>query len=236
MQLKSRNISEQAYHHIRESLLRSGAYVGQKIPHQDLGQKLGISHTPLREALFRLVAEGLLEHKNYKGFYVPAITIDEARELYETREVIEPFLVEKTARLMNDALAKKFNNLLKTYKALMTEHYNRKRNLTDKKFHLEIAHTAGNKILSQVLNQLYDKLIFKSPVERISQTRVEEAVQEHYRILELLIAGDGKAAAKEMKQHIQKQREYVINNILNKQNGMPSLNPLFPKKKAKSRA
>ena len=232
MQLKSRNISQQAYRHIRESLLISGAYVGQKIPHQELGQKLGISHTPLREALFRLVAEGLLEHQNYKGFYVPAITIEEARELYETREVIEPFLVIKTAKQMDDALIKKFKKILNTYKELMSVHYNRKRILTDKKFHIEIANAAGNKILTQVLNQLYDKLIFKSPVERISQSRVEEAVQEHYDILDLLITKNGKTAAKKMQEHIRKQREYVINNILNKQDGMPPLNPLFSKKKS----
>lgn len=232
MQLKSRNISEQAYQHIRESLLKSGAYVGQKIPHQELGQKLGISHTPLREALFRLVAEGLLEHQNYKGFYVPAITIEEASELYETREVIEPFLIKKAAQLMNDALAKKFKNILKTYKELMNVHYSRKRILTDKKFHLEIAHAAGNKILTQVLNQLYDKLIFKSPVERISPSRVEAAVQEHYDILDLLIAKDGDTAGEKMQRHIRKQREYVINNILNKQDGMSPLNPLFSKKKS----
>ena len=226
MQLKSRNISEQAYHHIRESLLKSGAYVGQKIPHQELGQKLGISHTPLREALFRLVAEGLLEHQTYKGFYVPAITIEEANELYETREIIEPFLVEKTAKQMDDALAKKFANIVKKYKELMTVHYNRKRILTDKKFHVEIANSAGNNILSQVLNQLYDKLIFKSPVERISQSRVKEAVQENYDILELMIDKKGKRAGKKMKQHIRKQREYVIKNILNKENEIQPLSSL----------
>lgn len=235
MKLKSRNISEQAYRHIRESLLKSGAYVGQKIPHRDLGQKLGISHTPLREALFRLVAEDLLEHHNYKGFYVPAISIKEVRELYETREIIEPFLVEKAAKQMNDVLARKFESILKRYKELMTVHYSRKRILTDKKFHLEIAHTAGNKILSQVLNQLYDKLIFKSPVEKISQSRVKEAVQEHYTILELLIAREGKTAGKKMKRHIRKQRDYVLNNILNKEDGIPPLKAVFSKKKTKQK-
>ena len=66
--IKTKNISEQAYLHIRETLLNSDVYVGQKILHNELGHKLGISHTPLREAMFRLAAEGLLEHENYKGF------------------------------------------------------------------------------------------------------------------------------------------------------------------------
>jgi hypothetical protein len=56
--------------------------------------------------------------------------------------------------------------------------------------------------------------------------------QEHHNILELLIAKEGKTAAKQMQQHIRKQREYVINNILNKQDGMPQLNPLVIKKKS----
>ncbi|MBW2409859.1 MAG: GntR family transcriptional regulator, partial [Deltaproteobacteria bacterium] len=70
---KQRNISEQAYQHIRETLLSSDIYVGQKISHQEIGQKLGISNTPLREALFRLAAEGLLDYQNYKGFSITAI-------------------------------------------------------------------------------------------------------------------------------------------------------------------
>jgi hypothetical protein len=66
---KTKNISEKAYLHLRENL--------------------GISHTPLREALFRLTAEGLLTHQTYKGFSIPPITLVEARELYETRELIQ---------------------------------------------------------------------------------------------------------------------------------------------------
>ncbi len=70
---KTKNISNKAYIHIRETLLNSGVYVGQKILHQELGQKLGISHTPLREALFRLAAEGLLTHENYKALVQKAV-------------------------------------------------------------------------------------------------------------------------------------------------------------------
>ena len=227
MPIKNKNISEKAYKHLRESMLLSGVYVGQKIPHQELGQKLGISHTPLREALFRLVAEGLLTHENYKGFSVPAITVGEAEDIYEAREVIEPYLAQKAAKTITPATIEKIQNILKKYKELMSEPYKRKRILTDKTFHLAIAGLAGNATLFNVLNQIYDKLIFKSPVERIALSRIEEAIQEHHEILDMLKAKDGNKVATRMRRHIRKQRDYVINNIINKENGAPPLNPLF---------
>jgi len=226
MPIKSKNISEQAYLHIRDSLLKSGVYVGQKISHQELGQRLGISHTPLREALFRLSAEGLLRHENYKGFSVAAITLKEAQEIYEAREIIEPYLAQRASSQMTPAKAKAFRSIIAAYKQLMLEPYHRKRILTDKKFHLEIAKMAGNNTLTQMLNQMYDKLIFKSPVEKISSKRSKEAIKEHTEILKTLEKKDGKKAARIMRDHVRGQRDYVIQSIIAKQNNSRAINPL----------
>ena len=231
MPAKNMNISEQAYHHIRESLLISGAYVGQKISHQELGQKLGISHTPLREALFRLSAEGLLQHQNYRGFSVPAITLEEAQEIYEAREIIEPYLARRAASQMTPAKAKAFRKIIEAYKQLVSEPYHRKRILTDKKFHLEIAKMAGNNTLTRMLNQMYDKLIFKSPIEQISQQRGQEAIKEHTEILKVLETGDGKKASTIMRKHVRAQCDYVIKNIITKQNNSPMLNRIILNKR-----
>ena len=118
---KTKNISNKAYTHIRETLLNSDVYVGQKILHHELGQKLGISHTPLREALFRLAAEGLLTHENYKGFSVPAIRLDEAMDIYETRELIEPHLARKAASKMTKSIAADFFEIIDQYKQYFSE-------------------------------------------------------------------------------------------------------------------
>lgn len=226
MDKKKQNISAQAYIHIRETLLNSGVYVGQKIAHQELGQKLGISHTPLREALFRLSAEGLLSHENNKGFSIPAITLEEADEIYEVREIIEPYLVEKASQKMTPTKIKELGKILDSYGKLMDEPYHRKRILSNKNFHLAIAKLVGNETLTQLLNQMYDKLIFKSPVEHISQERCKDAIMEHAEILEMLKLKDGKKAAKKMREHVHLQRIYVIQNILAKQKNTPTILPL----------
>jgi len=67
---------------------------------------------------------------------------------------------------------------------------------------------------------------FKSPIEQISLDRVKKAIKEHSEILKKLEAKDGKRAGELMRNHIQKQREYVLTNLMNKQNGIPPLTPL----------
>lgn len=211
--IKTKNISEQAYLHIRETLLHSDVYVGQKILHNDLGHKLGISHTPLREAMFRLAAEGLLEHENYKGFSISAITLDEAREIYETREVIEPPMTAKAAGAMTPEKSVAFKKILEQYKRLLAEPYDRRRLLIDKKLHMQIAKLAGNKILVQTLNLICDKLIFKSLFEKISPERGQKIVDEHSQILRALDKKDGQKAAELMQKHLLEQKQYVLKNI-----------------------
>ncbi|MBW2443299.1 MAG: GntR family transcriptional regulator [Deltaproteobacteria bacterium] len=211
--IKTKNISEQAYLHIRETLLHSDVYVGQKILHNDLGHKLGISHTPLREAMFRLAAEGLLEHENYKGFSISAISLDEAREIYETREVIEPPMAAKAAGAMTPEKSVAFKKILEQYRRLLAEPYDRRRLLIDKKLHMQIAKLAGNKILVQTLNLICDKLIFKSLFEKISPERGQKIVDEHSQILRALDKKDGQKAAELMQKHLLEQKQYVLKNI-----------------------
>lgn len=193
--------------------MHSDVYVGQKILHNDLGHKLGISHTPLREAMFRLAAEGLLEHENYKGFSISAITLDEAREIYETREVIEPPMAAKAAGAMTPEKSVAFKKILEQYRRLLAEPYNRRRLLIDKKLHMQIAKLAGNKILVQTLNLICDKLIFKSLFEKISPERGQKIVDEHSQILRALDKKDGQKAAELMQKHLLEQKQYVLKNI-----------------------
>ncbi len=82
-----------------------------------------------------------------------------------------------------------------------------------------------------MLNQMYDKLIFKSPIEQISQKRGKEAIKEHTEILKTLESRDGKKASRIMRKHIRAQRDYVIRNIVAKQNNSPMLSRLAKNKK-----
>ncbi len=215
------DFSEAAYFHIREFLLNNEYYPGQKIPHIELGKKLGISLTPLREAFIRLSAEGLLIHQSQKGFFIPEIRLKEAKELYEVRLLIEPYMIKKATELIVEDHLKSFHEILKEhiklvqepYTRLVQEPYTRLRLLVDKKFHMEIARLANNERLAKILDQVYDQIIIKRRIEHLSSTRGKMAYEEHLDILNVLETKDAKKASQLMREHIEKGSRFVIEEI-----------------------
>ena len=92
-----RNLTEEAYQQIKGFILRSEIYPRQKIIIEDLSKQMGISRTPIREAMSRLVKEGYVNQIWNRGFFVKEITVEEVEELYGAREALEPYLAEQAA-------------------------------------------------------------------------------------------------------------------------------------------
>lgn len=215
--------------------MNSEVYPGQKIPHFELGKRLGISQTPLREALFRLSAEGFLTHHNQRGFFIPEISLQEAKELYEAIGLIEPYLVERaTVSLPNSQLAG-LRGILKEYKNLVQGPYTHKRLLADKRFHMEIVRYGNNESLTQILERIYDRAIIKRRVGPLSSTRGPMAYREHLEVLKALEARDAKKARRLMAIHIRNGSYFVISDIERRQNkelaALPRINSSAKRRK-----
>ena len=106
------------YSRIKNFLLNSDIYPGQKIPQMEICKKMGISFSPLREAFIKLTTEGLLIHKNQRGFFVPQIGYEETREFYDCRILIEPYLVKEAAKLMTEEKLESIRNINNRYKRI----------------------------------------------------------------------------------------------------------------------
>jgi DNA-binding GntR family transcriptional regulator len=92
------SLAGQAYDHIRTRLI-SGAWPPRaRLVTRRIATELGVSLNPVREALGRLAAEGLVEHVPGAGSFVPSLEPQEVGELYEYREAVEPFAARKAAR------------------------------------------------------------------------------------------------------------------------------------------
>jgi len=92
---RTENLSAQVYSQIKNLILCNEILPGQKLHHQELSERLGVSRTPVREALTRLVQEGYVSLLPNRGFTCKEIRLQEANELYELREALEAFIVEK---------------------------------------------------------------------------------------------------------------------------------------------
>lgn len=210
---------ETIYSRIKNYLLDCDIYPGQKIPQVEICEKIGISFSPLREAFFRLAAEGLLIHKNQRGFFVPQIGYEEAREFYDSRILIEPYLVKEAAKFVTEKKLVLLRTIQNNYNKMAPEPYSRSRLLVDKSFHLEILEMGGNQKLAQIVDGIFNSLIVRRTIVHLSPERPHRAYEEHSAILEALAKGDGKKASQLMKNHIHTIRKFVLNDLRNRQNG-----------------
>jgi len=88
-----------AYKEVRKLLLGGEVQPGQRLSHRSLAKDLGLSRSPVREALLQLEAEGLIEHRPQSGVYLREVSPQELEELYAMRELIEPYAAERAAVL-----------------------------------------------------------------------------------------------------------------------------------------
>jgi DNA-binding GntR family transcriptional regulator len=88
---------------LRRALLTGGIPAGTRLVQDDIAAQLGVSNTPVREAIRQLAAEGLVRFVRYKGAVVHKPTLAEIQELYELRLLLEPVAIGKAAERMSDA-------------------------------------------------------------------------------------------------------------------------------------
>jgi len=96
--ITTETLQEKVYIAIRDSIMRNDSLPGQLLSIDKLSQQLGVSPTPVREALTRLISDGLVERTPNKTARVPKIREDDVHQSYEVRQLIEPYVTAVAAR------------------------------------------------------------------------------------------------------------------------------------------
>lgn len=148
--------NDYAYTEIRRRILLGELAAGTAIPQAVIAAELGLSTTPLREAIRRLSAEGLVEVTAHRDARVTPVTVEEARHLYEVREHLDPLATRLAAQRRTDSEVVEIERRLE---ALSPLHATSDLDglLAHRAFHRAIYHAGHNPILSTTLDQLWDK-------------------------------------------------------------------------------
>ena len=218
-------LTHRAYQHIQAEILSGRFSAGTLISEAQIAEQLGISRTPVGEAIRTLASEGWVEQQPRRGTVVRSFSRREIIELYELREALETFAAGKAAVLTSDSILARLEcycnemrslaELLATSGASMLEDVPLKRFLAaDMAFHLLIVRTAGNARIMKLVQQTRTiSRLFRMRRQRHSQMVVERAFEFHRRITEALRAGDGTAAALAMADHIQTSRRQTLDEL-----------------------
>jgi DNA-binding GntR family transcriptional regulator len=196
--------AEVAYGLVREQILRGDLAPGGVIQQGQLARDLGISTTPLREALRRLMSDGLVELDAHRDARVTALTAEEARDLVELRRSLDPLAAGLAAERRTRAD-------LETIRATAAEltplrgRPNAEELGTHRRFHHAIYSASQNDLLVQTLDGLWDKADryrrLALTVDR-SQADLDRTEAEHQALVDAIAAGDAETAATVMRGHV----------------------------------
>jgi len=212
------NLSTRVYNQIKHLILSNEIMPGQKLYHQQLSERLGVSRTPVREALTRLVQEGYVSFLPKRGFTCKEIRLQEAEELYELREALEAFAVEKAIENLTDADVDQLRSKMNAYGRDVTNRFTRERLVFDQDVHLAIARLSGNETLQNMLSHIFERIVLKRRTDCIyDSTRGTTAHQEHLRLLAAMEKRDTAEAVVVVRGHIQAGKKNVIADLRQRQ-------------------
>jgi DNA-binding GntR family transcriptional regulator len=201
--------AERVYDHIKRGVLDRSYEGGTLLTEGHLAEAVGVSRTPVREALLRLEVEGLIKLYPKKGALVLAVSAQEIADVVETRLLVEEFAVRKAVPASPRLLARLEELLAEQQRRALAGDLAEVA-VTDRCFHAEIVRNAGNQILSRLYDQMRDRqLRMGVAVMEAHPDRVALNITEHAELLDAIRAGDADTAAACVRRHVSRVRVLV---------------------------
>jgi DNA-binding GntR family transcriptional regulator len=207
--LQKKSLKDEVFEYLHRRIVAGKYSPGEWLRQEELSILLGVSQTPVREALDRLVSVGLAERVPYRGVRVAELNQDEILEAYVLRTILESAAVHMAAEAISAGqLAALFEILAQTRQLVSLDDMSRHRQL-NKAFHLSIVQASGNSLLNKLYEMasnlfpdwmLYEYM-FRHP--ELLQASLEIEYQEHRTIVEAIAAHDAGQAVAAALQHIQ---------------------------------
>jgi DNA-binding GntR family transcriptional regulator len=208
--LRRRRLVDDATQSLREAILDGRLAGGARLRQTELAERLGISRTPIREALTRLGHEGLIELLPRGGVRVLLLNADEALELYDLREALDGLAARLAAARADAAALSRLERSLARMADCVDRgdptHWFR----AHVAFHEEIVRSAGNRPLGRVASVVLLSIRQFHPLLLKTARRLEDAYREHRGIFEAIAARDGEAAERLARAHIKNAKMIVL--------------------------
>ena len=206
----SLSLKDKAYGIIKDKIIRCEYLPGQILVEAEIIAAVGASRTPIREALNKLEQERLVRIMPKRGVFVSEITVSTVYDVYDVRELVEPYFIEEYGHLVP---RKQIDLLYADLHALEGEESGPIEQIYsfDNNLHQILASYCSNTYLQVMMEQIYgqnDRMRILSG--RDSGKRVRESQEEHSRILEALLRQDYPAAALAMKEHLRIARDAAL--------------------------
>ena len=192
--------AEHAYQRLLQAIIDGSLKPGGRILEVDLANWLGISRTPVREALKRLESEGVICNAPRRGMVIAQLDIQAIMELYQMREVLEGTAARLAAQQCSEAEVYNLREL--SSQEQQSQHHAADQAVKNRAFHNAIYLAAHNRYLLKSLNSLRDAMALLGPTTYMLDSRAQTALSEHAAIVDAIENRDPTAAESAARMHI----------------------------------
>jgi len=206
-------LREIVFGYLREAILEGKLEPGKRLMEMQLAEDLGVSRTPVREAIRKLELEGLVVMVPRKGAYVADVSIKDMVEVLEIRAALEGLAASLAAERMTPKDVKILKVLADEFKKFHLEQNFKGMIEKDIEFHEKIFESTGNEKLYQMSQGLREQ-IYRFRVRYISEyNQSDNLVIEHDKILKAISKKDSQLAYNYGWEHIESLRNHMINTV-----------------------
>ncbi len=197
------NSEDAVYQKIKNAIRKRYIKQGSQLVEGSLAEKLGVSRTPVRSAIKRLEAEGLVNAIPNRGAFVITPTLVEIEETFQVRGHLEQMSAKLAAKTITPGQIAVLNELIEREEAVFHNHDFDEYYIVNDTFHYKIAEFSGNSVLTSYVVELLDRtriyLILFDPFSKLS---ISPSLEDHKAIVEALAKHDPDLAAAAVAKHI----------------------------------
>ncbi|ROO24502.1 GntR family transcriptional regulator [Salinisphaera orenii MK-B5] len=198
--VRRRSIEDEVYMRMREAILKGEIEGGERLVHEDLASRFGTSRIPVRDALKRLVFDGLVDADERGVCRVSHFGLEDVEEIYSLREMLEAQAVVKATAQLTDEEIDELERLQGDIEAAAEAGDKQTYVELNQEFHRELYDSADQPRLSRMIYGLWQGLPPLTPMA--IDNRLVQAAREHRGILSALRERDADAAGSAMREHI----------------------------------
>jgi DNA-binding GntR family transcriptional regulator len=201
---------QSAYEDIRQQIVDEKLQPGQWLAERDLCNAYGMSRTPIREVLWKLTVDGLLEQEPNKGFAVRKLSLEQIFELFQAREAIEGMAARLACRKGDEAFRQNLRSLREELTKVDVERNVYEAIQLGRRLHRAINETARNNIMAEIHQKLQNLTILTINLTKQSPAIESVSREAHIAIIDALLEQDEEKCERIMREHLKDTCREVV--------------------------
>jgi DNA-binding GntR family transcriptional regulator len=196
--------TELALQELRAGIRTGDLSPGQRLRVDELTRELGMSPTPIREALRLLQADGLVDYRPHHGIVVAELSAEVTAEVYRLRALLEPLAVELAVPRLSDADVSELERLHEEHSTSPSSERNRA-------WHWAIYETSGSGLLNDFIRRLWEAFPWRMSGELPGRAKLSD--EEHTSVMKAIRRRDAALAAERMRAHVSSGRDTLLTHL-----------------------